>query len=201
MNKVTKKLIQQWQQEFVDGDERAYQRLFHQMYNPLLIYGKTMTPDQDIIEDQIQEVFIWLYNHPHQCRAIDNLESYLYLALKKNILLSLRRQTNQQNRERIFGKDQIQPTLCAEDQWVQSDTQQQQYQWLARQIDQLPPRMKEVVYLRYYQCLGFDEIAGIMSVSPQAARNFAFRAIKKIRQTFPQLQRLLFLMLTALLAG
>ncbi len=201
MSNVSKKVIQQWLMEFAEGNEQAYEALFYEFYNPLLLYGKTITRHQHIVEDQIQEVFIWLYNHPHRCRSIHNLESYLYLALKKNILSLLRKESNQQIRGQDYAKDQAQAAMCKEEQWVQTDSHEQESYWLAEQISQLPPRMREVVYLRYYQCLGFDEIAILMSVTPQVARNFAFRALKKMRHALPKLQRILSLVLTLFIAS
>lgn len=201
MDSTSKKLIQDWLDEFAQGNENAYKLLFHQYYNPLLLYGITITKHQHIVEDQIQEIFIWLYQHPQKCRSIQNLETYLFIALKKNILSSLRKETNLQNREREYTYDQNRESNGVEEKWIHSDSQKQQYHWLAKQIDQLPPRMREVVFLRYYQSLGFNEIAHIMSVTPQVAQNFALRALKKMRKSLPLLQRLLSFTLTVLFAN
>lgn len=201
MDSVSKVEIQQWLQEFAEGDERAFKKLFHQFYNRLLRYGSTITQHQPIVEDQIQEVFIWLYNHPRKCRSIHNLEAYLYSALKKNLLSSLRKEANQQDQHCHFINNQDRSTRCVEEAWIQSDFQEAQRHWLTHQLDQLSPRMREVIYLRYFQCLSYDEIAGIMSVSPQIAQNFAFRALKKMRQSRPQLQRLLLIVFSCLIAS
>lgn len=201
MDSVSEERLQQVLQEFAEGSEHGYEVLFRYFYNRLLLYGGTITSHQNIVEDQIQEVFIWLYHHPQKCRSVKNIEAYIYSALKKNILSSLRKEANRQVRCRHYIAYQDQATLGAEEQWVETDVQQQQHHWLSHQINQLSPCMKEVVYLRYYQCLGFEEIAGIMSVSPQVARNYAFRALKKMRQSIPQLQRLLSFAAACLLAG
>lgn len=200
MDSVSKNVIHDWLNEFANGDEDAYKQLFHQYYNPLLLYGLTITQHQHIVEDQIQEIFIWLYQHSQKCRSIQNLETYLFIALKKNILSSLRKEANLQNRECKYSDNLNHESYDVEEKWIHSDSQKQQYHWLTKQISQLPPRMKEVVFLRYYQSLSFNEIANIMSVTPQVAQNFASRALKKMRNSLPQIQRLLSFFLTFLAA-
>lgn len=195
MQRVSNERTQQWLREFSAGEEQSYRKLYHHFYNGLLLYGKTITEQQPIVEDQIQEVFIWLYHHPQKCRAIQNIEAYLYSSLRKNILLVLRKDANQLGLKHNYLNDQDPLIHCVEDQWIQSGQKQQQHDWLAKQLDQLPPRMQEVIYLRYYRCLSYEEIAAIMSVPPQVAQNFAGRALKKMRQALPQLQQLLWLFL------
>ncbi len=199
MNGTLGEDTQQLLRRFTKGDEQAFRTLYHHFYNRLLLYGSTITSNREIVEDQIQEVFAWLYAHPQQCQSVRNLASYLFLALRKNIRSALQKENNQQAQQYNYSFKQPQTILSPEEDWVQCQTQQQQEQWLAEQMDQLPARMKEVVYLRYYQCLSYREIARIMSVTPQVAQNFATRALKKMRQSLPQLQRILSLVLTFLL--
>jgi DNA-directed RNA polymerase specialized sigma24 family protein len=54
--------------------------------------------------------------------------------------------------------------------------------------------MKQIIYLRYYEGMAFDDIAEIMSIKPQVAQNFAYRALKKLRLALPLLERLLSLL-------
>jgi RNA polymerase sigma factor (sigma-70 family) len=48
-------------------------------------------------------------------------------------------------------------------------------------IDQLPSHQKEVIYLRYYKDKSFHEIAQILGIKYQVARNFSYRGIKFLR--------------------
>ena len=188
-------------QQFAKGDEQAFKVLYFRFYNRLLLYGSTITDQWDTVEDQVQELFTWVYMHPQACQSIRNIESYLYLALKKNIRSALQKETRQQTQQDQYSDCLEQSISGIEDQLIQTHTEEQHQRWLTEQMDQLPARMQEVIYLRYYRCLGYEEIASIMSVTPQVARNFAARALKKMRQSLPQLQRLLSLIVTLLVAG
>ena len=46
----------------------------------------------------------------------------------------------------------------------------------------MTPRQKEIIYLRFLHQKEYEEIAQIMDMSEQAARNLTYRAMEKIRK-------------------
>jgi DNA-directed RNA polymerase specialized sigma24 family protein len=51
--------------------------------------------------------------------------------------------------------------------------------WL--QVDRLPDRQRQVVYLRYRTDLSFDQIAEVMTITAGAARSHATLALRTLR--------------------
>ena len=51
-------------------------------------------------------------------------------------------------------------------------------------LDTLPKRQQEIVYLRFYQNLEFDEIARIMGLTRQSVANLLHRTLKKIKDSW-----------------
>ncbi len=49
------------------------------------------------------------------------------------------------------------------------------------QVDSLPDRQRQVIYLRYQADLSFDEIGQVMDISPGAARSHATTALRTLR--------------------
>jgi RNA polymerase sigma factor (sigma-70 family) len=49
------------------------------------------------------------------------------------------------------------------------------------QVDRLPDRQRQVVYLRYQTDLSFEQIAEVMSITPGAARSHATMALRTLR--------------------
>jgi RNA polymerase sigma factor (sigma-70 family) len=49
-------------------------------------------------------------------------------------------------------------------------------------LKSLTPRQKEIIYLRFLQQMEYDEIAKIMNMSEQAARNLLHRALENARK-------------------
>jgi len=177
-------------EQSVSGDA-AYEALFHRFYNDLLMFGCTLTDRRHVVEDQIQELFIWLYRNPDGYRHVKNMESYLFVSLKRNIVKALKKDTTQRIRLNGYVETQEDVSRSAEANWVEEDDQRQRTRQLQTRVAQLPPRMREVIFLRYYRCMPYDEIAVVMSVSSQVARNFAFRALKKVRVSYREIESLL----------
>jgi RNA polymerase sigma factor (sigma-70 family) len=48
-------------------------------------------------------------------------------------------------------------------------------------INVLPKRQKEIIYLKFFENLGREEIADIMQISPQAVSNLLQKALKNLR--------------------
>ena len=49
------------------------------------------------------------------------------------------------------------------------------------QVDRLPDRQRQVVYLRYQADLSFEEIGQVMGIEPGAARSYATAAHRTLR--------------------
>ena len=48
-------------------------------------------------------------------------------------------------------------------------------------LNKLPPRQKEVLYLLFYQDMSYEDIATVMQMNYQSARNLVHRALKLLR--------------------
>ncbi len=49
------------------------------------------------------------------------------------------------------------------------------------QVDRLPDRQRQVIYLRYQADLSFEEIGQVMGIEPGAARSYATAAHRTLR--------------------
>jgi RNA polymerase sigma factor (sigma-70 family) len=49
-------------------------------------------------------------------------------------------------------------------------------------LNELTPRQKEAIYLRFTRELDYKEVAGLMDISVEACRNLISRAISILRQ-------------------
>ncbi len=53
---------------------------------------------------------------------------------------------------------------------------------IKKTLEHLPPRQKEIVYLRYFEGLTFEDIAQIMDISKQSAHNLLQKSYKTFRE-------------------
>lgn len=174
----------------------ALARLYRQLNGPLRYYGQQIIANQSIpsINDILQELFLWIAKHPHKLKTVDNLEAYLFATLRENIYRAFFRKNQQKKYQDNYLKslsDKDQLTSPIEEAIVQADNKRTQKEWIQYQLSQIAPSQREVLYLKYFNQLSYQEIAQIMKISEQVARNYAYRGIQQLRKDnseFPYLE-------------
>ncbi len=61
------------------------------------------------------------------------------------------------------------------------ETDKERKEKLVKAMNQLSPRQKETLFLRYYHGLSNDEIAEVMEINHQSVKNNLSRAVQKLR--------------------
>lgn len=75
----------------------------------------------------------------------------------------------------------FQVEFSVEEQFIEDEAVGQRAEQLKKLLNTLPARQKEVVYLRFFQELSRDEIAGVMAITPQTVSNLLQLAFKQLR--------------------
>lgn len=150
-------------------DVNKFEELYLKYYPTLMVYGKTITVDEQIIEDTIQELFITFWKKGESLSIKSSFESYLFVAFRNNLIRKIKQQPTAELNVDL-------PDKIAEP--IDFENEKQLKNWL----EKLPPRQKEVLFLRYYQNKSYLEIAEILGISYQVARNFSYRALKFLKK-------------------
>ncbi len=175
--KQVRRLIEQ----IAKGEREAFAEFYVLLYNELLRYGYLFQQDAQIIEDSIQDLFIWILEHPDQLAQVQHIKPYLFRALKQNLLRQRKRRTRLfELLDRRPTTEEMSPPLEAK--WIEEEQNQASSTWMQQQLQQLPVRQREVLFLRFYEGMSYDEIAQHLSTSNQVVRNYASRALKTIRK-------------------
>ena len=171
-----------------DGDKKALSVLFLRYYDFLKHYGLRISPSPALVEECIQELFIYIFEAYGRLGDVKQVKAYLFSSFRRRMIekLAMERKQKEVNREL--------PTLTniqfsAEDLRVQEKSQEYIQQALVQALNELPWRQKEAIYLRYYNGLRTKEIAEIMGVANQTILNTLYQALKKIRKN-KQLKKL-----------
>ncbi len=166
------------------GDPAAFSKVFKHFYNPLLRYGMVILQDRRVVEDQIQDLFVWILEHPESVKKVHHFEMYLFQSLKRNLRQYMRRKDrSKKNLERWAQDDSSRRYITSfEQQKTSEENNTDLRRWVRQKLETLPPRQKEIIFLRYYQGMAYEEIAMIMSTSNQVIRNYMSRALIRIRK-------------------
>ncbi|AQG80126.1 RNA polymerase sigma factor [Spirosoma montaniterrae] len=173
---------------FRQGDRSAFAKIYFDHYEGLLNYGRRFGLPPELVEDTIQDLFVELWQYRATTSPTTSIRFYL--------LRALRNQLSRHRREPLFTDiehDTLSFTaeFSFEQQWIDSLDEQQQTQALQRALNALTPRQREILYLRFFNNLDYPQIAAVMNLSYQAARNQVYLALKAIREQFPANWRLL----------
>lgn len=166
-----------------------------------MYYGHQVVRKEDrgIVEDVIQDFFIWLAEHPEKVAGIRNLEGYMFQSVRRNLHSKIGAVSSSRHSLDRF----MSLTLPLQETVSESPEQfhireEETSLWKNRihtELDLLPPAQREVLYLRYFEDKSYSEIAAILSISEQVAYNYAYRAMKKLKDQLQALKILPFFLL------
>ncbi|RFM27678.1 RNA polymerase sigma factor [Deminuibacter soli] len=169
----------QWWQDALNGDQQAFRLLFREYYPHLFTFGCKLTADKALLEDAIQELFTELWSNKHKS-SIRSLRAYLFKALQYKLYKKL------YNKKIIYPADDsvldMPFAINRETLLVQAEEDKARAEKIAALLSQLSNRQREIVYLRFYKNMEYEEISEIMQINYQVARNLLSQAIKAMRK-------------------
>lgn len=177
--------IELWN-SFIQGDQEALGSLFRRYYNLLYQYGSKICPDKITLEDCIQELFTELWSK-RSGQPTQSVKAYLLHALKYKLYKSFRNKKNTISLDQngpfdMLGAGQEYFELSHENFLIRKAEDEEKLRKIVNTLNQLPARQKEIIYLKIYQGLSYEEISGIMQVNYQVVRNLLCQALKTFRK-------------------
>lgn len=166
---------------FRQGDQKAFCSLYKMYYNKLLRYGNIFSKDSGLVENVIQELFTRILKNPEKLNHVINIEAYLFKSVKQNVISEINREKKQTIIRKLIV-DTNEKEASIEQQIINGEVDSIKAEWLKRQLELLPSHQKEILYLRFYEGLNYDEITKRTSVSNQVARNYVARALSSLRE-------------------
>ncbi len=165
---------------FRNGDEKSFSSIFNSYVQELYKYGSRFSDDSELVKDAIQELFIKLYNNRSNLGATDNIRFYLFKALKRRLIDELSQSTNTISLSTLSLPFDLEHS---------SDDEEEEWETVVRKkklksaLSRLSPRQREAIYLRYEVDMSLEEIAELLDMNYQSARNLIHRGIDKLRKT------------------
>lgn len=166
-----------WNQ-FKNGDEAAFVTLFRNYYSGLFNYGCKITSDNDLVEDCIQELFLEMWRSNGKADII-SMRAYIFKAFKFKLV----RLITKNNKVKSFTAGENDFELSHDNFIIDKEISAIKKEKILAALQELSPRQKEIIYLKFYQDLSYEEVSEIMQINYQAARNLIYQAIKVMKKT------------------
>lgn len=172
-------------QKFKGGDKKAFALLFRK-YSPLLNhYGCKAFYDSEVVEDCIQELFIYLWKHKHTLGDVSSVKYYLITCLRRKLLnhkVIVRREKmlfQMLAEEGIYSN-----TLSEENILVNLQNDESLILKIKLEIQNLPDRQKQAFILKYLEQKSYEEITLIMNINYQSSRKYVYKALLALKNKF-----------------
>ena len=151
-------------------------------YSDLRNYGMRLVHQHQWIEDAIQDVFLSLWRSDTQLSEINHPRSYLLSAFRRRLLKHI-----QSERDRHSQRESLAPhfdafILSKEELLTAHEHKAEQQANVQKAIQTLSERRREALYLRFNHGLTHPEIADVMAITHQTARNYVSEALSHIRK-------------------
>lgn len=169
-----------WQQ-FLEGSREAFAALYASFAPLLYNYGCKQCADPRLVEDCIQDVFEYLLAHRTQLSPVNNVRAYLVKAYRRALL---RKISNMRKNIPVGLTDEasFEVVISPESRLIAQQSSLRRREKVNVALNTLPPRMKEALFLRFYENLSFEDIAAIMDIDQKSVYKMIYKAFDKLRQ-------------------
>ena len=166
------------QEQIHSGNEQALFTLVLLYYNDLFRYALKFTAEPELTKDLVSQFFIHVWDNRNNCSAAKKLQPYLMVTFKRFLLAWYRTK----NRETWLTLEEIELIeLSYEECIISLQKEGSLKNAFHAAIKALPKRQKELVQLRYYEQLTYEQISEATSLSIRTIYNKVNVALKKLR--------------------
>ena len=165
-----------------EGDEAALEVLYMRHYQVLYRYGMKLAKEKEVAQDCVQEMFFQLWTRRDKLKEVQSVRFYLMKWLKREVVRRLNDKHTGNNIVSI-DRDTDHLGLVVEDMFEKNEVKSHNANQVRKALDTLTPREREVIYMRFFLELTYDEICIAMNLSYQVVMNYIHRAIKSLRNS------------------
>lgn len=174
--------------EFRAGSQHAFQQIHRYHIRHLLNYGLRLHGSLSAVEDCIQDVFVELWDYRQGLTQPTSVRFYLLRALRNRLRAQYRRDQPFVSGWDDDGEQAGQNRLpfdtepSAEEQLIALDIDAERKALIHQTLQTLTARQREIIYLRYFNDLTYEQICEVMQINYQTARSQIYSALKVLRK-------------------
>ena len=162
------------------GNKEAFAQLYELFAADLYRYGYNLVRNKQLVEDCLHELFLHIFNQQSKLGQTDNIRFYLYRALRRRLTDSLTKLNKFDSDDYIFDNAEflIQPY---ESDLIKEEIADKQKQLVIAELNKLPKRQKEILYLVYMQGFTYQQASEAMDITMKSVYNTINVALTTLR--------------------
>ncbi len=163
---------------FQRGDEFAFVALYNRYKGPVFAFCAKMLVDRAMAQDVMQETFVRVYENRERLLKAGSFKSWLFTIARNQCLNTLRRSKRHTNFDETVSDVDAYDGDTPFAQLLKAE----QIEIVNRFLNELSPEYREVLVLREYQNLSYEEIAAVTRNSVSSVKSRLFKARRKLGQ-------------------
>ncbi|WP_145672302.1 RNA polymerase sigma factor [Chitinophaga polysaccharea] len=164
------------------GDKQALFALYNNTYSHLLRFGLKMGSNDELVKDCITQLFLQLWTKQATLPPVTNVQGYLFTALKRQLLDQLAYQAKIHAAIHRMTDKEAENELSYEEMIIRSQQDEEIKHRLQQALKALTPRQIELVRLKFFEGMTYEQIAAQTSQTVKTAYNTIYDAIKTLRK-------------------
>lgn len=167
-----------------EGDQKGLEELYRMHVDDMYRFGFSIYPDEDLVKDSIQEVFLDIWQYRENLVCPDNAKFYLFRSLSNRV----KRELGKKSRLLIGELENIRlPELAEssfEDQLIGIENHNFDLNKLTRAFKKLSLKQREIIHLIFFENLSYQEVAKVMEISLRSSYTLAWKALDALKKEF-----------------
>jgi len=160
-----------------EGDQTAFEMLFHFYYAGLVMYSTQFTSDRIEAEEVVQKLFVRLWQKRQQIIPSDSFKNYLFFSVKNGSLNFLKHKKIEEKYIRQLTGLSNSHLVYDPDLYIASELQEK----IKKTIELLPEKCREIFILSRMRGKKNEEIAIELNISKRTVETQISKALKVLR--------------------
>jgi RNA polymerase sigma factor (sigma-70 family) len=166
-------------QAFRKGDETAFETVFKQYYKSLRLQAYLILNNEQDAEDQVQQLFLDIWNRQLYRNVQESLKAYLHMAIRNRCINCLTKASHRNKALEQYA-DSLQVTV--EEEYNEPALEG----YFQSALNELPRQRSKAFHLVYMEDRKYNEAAREMGISINSLKSHLKLAVKFLKM---QLQR------------
>lgn len=164
------------------GHMSGLKALYDLHADKLYAYGMMLCQDPDRVKDCIHELFLSFWQNHATLSIPRSGKAYLMVSLRRRIF-----DPGPKSVLQTTDIEEVEPGVWSSDQdheqgWIAAEEETDRLDKLQQAMSRISERQREIIHMKYFQQMEYEDIARIMNLNYQSARNLVTRALMALRR-------------------
>ena len=168
-----------WEMFVSQNNQEALSVIYKNHFDLLYNFGFKYTSDKEVIENSIQNIFVYFLKIRKKLGPVNNVSGYLMQSFRRQLFLELKKGKKnvlfETFPEEYFNYDNVRKEN------EEDEEKDHLYQIVTKIIENLNPKQKEIINLRFIYGLNYKEISSMLDISVDSCYKSVYRSVIAIR--------------------